>query len=243
MFDSVARVLCEGTHMAEGLRALGCPDEKVTVQHLGLDLERFAFRTRSWDGSGPLRVLLAGSFTEKKGLTLAVEALGALKERVGIEATIVGDANREARNQEEKRRIEQAIARSGLTVRMLGYQSHERLLAEADRHHLFISPSVTATDGDTEGGAPVTLIEMAALGLPVVSTRHADIPEVLPERLGCLLADERDVDGLVSRLEWLVDSPERWEPLTRAVRNHIESEYDVRQQAQRLAAVYLEVAG
>ena len=103
MFDSVARVLCEGTHMAEGLRALGCPHEKVTVQHLGLDLERFAFRSRRWDGSGPLRVLLAGSFTEKKGLTFAVEALGALKERVGIEATIVGDANREARNREEKR--------------------------------------------------------------------------------------------------------------------------------------------
>jgi colanic acid/amylovoran biosynthesis glycosyltransferase len=241
MFAAVDRVLCEGHHMAEGLRGLGCPDAKITVQHLGLDLDRFAFRPRRWSGDEPLRALLAGSFTEKKGLGYAIEALGALGRPV--EVTVVGDANREPRNQAEKARILEAIEKSGLTVRLLGYQSHDRLLEEADAHDVFVSPSVTAADGDTEGGAPVTLIEMAALGMPVVSTRHADIPEVLPERLGSLLADERNVDGLVAHLEWLAAAPERWEGLTRAIRSHIESEYDVHVQARRLAAVYVEVAG
>ena len=243
LFEQAERVLCEGSHMARSLRELGCPDAKVTVQHLGLDLRRFEFRPRSWDGTGPLRVLLAGSFTEKKGLPYALEALARLKSCCEVEVTVIGDANHETRNQEEKRRILSAIERGGLSVRLLGYQPHERLLAEAREHHLFLSPSVTAADGDTEGGAPVTLIEMAALGMPVISTRHADIPEVLPERLGCLLAHERDVDGLVAHLETLASHPEAWDPLVRAVRAHIETEYDVRRQAPRLAAIYAEVAG
>ena len=33
------------------------------------------------------------------------------------------------------------------------------------RCHLFLSPSVTAADGDTEGGAPVGLIEASATDL------------------------------------------------------------------------------
>ena len=47
-------------------------------------------------------------------------------------------------------------------------------------------------------GLPVTLMEMAASGMPVISTRHADIPELVEHQRTGLLADERDVDGLVA---------------------------------------------
>ncbi len=49
------------------------------------------------------------------------------------------------------------------------------------RHHLFLSPSVTAPDGDSEGGAPVSIIEAAATGMPVVSTTHCDIPQAVDD--------------------------------------------------------------
>ncbi|MHC4817016.1 MAG: glycosyltransferase, partial [Planctomycetota bacterium] len=140
MFACVDRVLCEGNHMAKEIVALGCAPGKVTVQHLGLDLERFEFRPRSWDGTGPLRVLLAGSFTEKKGLPCAIEALNAVGSRLAIETTVIGDAGAEPRDLAEKQRLLDAIGRGGREVRLLGYQSHERLLAEAREHHLFLSP-------------------------------------------------------------------------------------------------------
>ena len=40
----------------------------------------------------------------------------------------------------------------------------------------FVQHSVTAADGDSEG-TPVSILEAGAAGLPVVSTRHAGIPE------------------------------------------------------------------
>ena len=47
---------------------------------------------------------------------------------------------------------------------------------------------------------------MIATGMPIVSTRHCDIPEVVHYGTGDWLVEERDVTGLVERLRWLVDN-------------------------------------
>lgn len=244
LFLRVHRVLCEGPHMKECILRLGCPSEKVIVQHLGIEIDRIAFRPRVWDGAGPLRVLLAGSFREKKGFPFALEAVGRLKSQgLGVEVAIIGDASRDPRSHPEKRRIVETIRRWGLEscTKLLGYQPHAVLFEQAYRYHVFISPSVTARDGDTEGGAPVTIIEMMATGMPIVSTTHCDIPSiVIPGRTG-LLSSERDVDGLEKNILWLVENPGAWEPLVREGRRHIEQEYNVSRQAERLSEIYRRV--
>ncbi|NIP81231.1 MAG: glycosyltransferase, partial [Gemmatimonadetes bacterium] len=52
-----------------------------------------------------------------------------------------------------------------------------------------------AANGDGEGGAPTTLLEAQAVGLPVVASRHADIPWVVAPEAG-LLAPEEDPEAL-----------------------------------------------
>src|SRR5206468_10582768 len=99
---------------------------------------------------------------------------GATASHPGPELRLIGDG-------ELRSRIE-ALARElgiGDEVVFLGAQPHARFREELLRAHLFLSPSVTAADGDTEGGAPVGIIEASATGMPVVATRHADIPEVI----------------------------------------------------------------
>jgi colanic acid/amylovoran biosynthesis glycosyltransferase len=145
----------------------------------------------------------------------------------------------------EKRRILETIEKGklGSKVSLPGYQPYDVMLNEARTHHVFLSPSVTAADGDTEGGAPVTIIEMAASGMMVVSTTHCDIPGVIRNGETGLLAAERDVDGLVERLEWLVANPDAWRAMQDAGREHIEAEFDARRQGERLGEVYAELVG
>lgn len=245
LFERIDRVLCEGPYMARCVADLGCPGRKIRVHHLGVDVQGIAFQPRVWDSSAPLRVLIAASFREKKGIPYALEALGRMRQDVALEVTIIGDANNEARNQAEKHRILNALEKHGLQskVRMLGYQPHVVFLKEAYSHHIFLSPSVHASDGDTEGGAPVSIIEMAASGMPIVSTHHCDIPEVVEDGVTGLLAEERDVEGLASRLRWLIEHPNRWGAMLEAGRKHVEAEYDADQQGRRLERIYDDVLG
>lgn len=243
LFATVDRVLCEGPHFARTLAALGCPEDKLTVQHLGVDVAALRFVPRVWHPGEPLRVLLVGSFREKKGLPYALDALGRFQPEQALEITVIGDASKDERSQAEKVCILEMIERHGLgsKVRLLGYQSHQVMFEETYRHHLLLSPSVTAADGDAEGGAPVSIIEMAATGMPVISTRHCDIPHVIPEGRCGLLAAERDVAGLVGHLRWLCQYPQAWEGLAQAARQRIEAEFNAQTQGTRLAAIYSEV--
>lgn len=240
LFTQVDSILCEGSHMANDIEALGCPRDKIRVQHLGVSLDKIAFKPRVWNTKEALRVLIAASFQEKKGIPYALEALGRIQRDVDIEITIVGDANNQVRSQNEKRKILETLKKFDLqsNTRMMGYQPYNSLFQEAYTHHIFLSPSVTATDGDSEGGVPVSIIEMAATGMPIVSTFHCDIPEVIHHGETGLLAHEKDVEGLVTLLQWLLENTDQWISMVKACRNHLEAEYNAKIQGERLTNIY-----
>jgi len=237
-----SRFLCEGPHMAKCLVAMGCPPEKVQVHHLGIEVDKIEFQARQWHRGEVLKVFIAASFREKKGIPYALEALGRLHQEIPLEITIIGDADSSKEAIKEKEKILEVLTRQQLmpVTRMLGYCPQSVLWQEAYRNHLFLSPSVTASSGDTEGGAPVSLIEMAASGMPIVSSWHCDIPEVVKDGQTGWLAEERNVDAIVSCLYRWINAPEAWPEMLRAGRQHIEHNYDARVQGQVLAKHYQE---
>lgn len=245
MFRQIGVVLCEGPYMGQSILALGCPPEKLRVHHLGVDLAAIPFAPLEWKPEQPLRVLMAGSFREKKGFPDAIDALGRIRGEVELEITLIGDAHGLASTVAEKEKILAAIARNELggKTRLMGYQPYAVVMEEARRHHVFLSPSVTAGDGDSEGGAPVSLIEMSASGLIIVSTTHCDIPGVVLHGRTGLLANEHDVDALAAHLRWLIANPRHWSDMRAAARAHIEAEFDARRQGERLGRIYQELAG
>lgn len=241
LFARVDRVLCEGPHMASCLQRLGCPPERCHVHALGVDLPAIAFRPRTPPDREPLRVLMAAGFREKKGFPDGLEALGRVVRHHPVALTIVGDAGADAASRAEKARILATLERLGLATqtRLLGFQPPEVLWREAYAHHLFLAPSVTAADGDTEGGAPVVLIEMVASGMPAVATRHCDIPHVLPAKWHGLLAPERDAAALAAAIEdWIAAPAPVWTERLAAGRAHLERGFDAASQGRALARIY-----
>jgi len=244
LFRSADMILCEGPHMAVTIESLGCPREKIVVNRLGVDVSKIHFEHRTWKPGAPLRVLISATFREKKGIPYALEALGALKNDIPLEITVIGDATSEPRSVLEKQNILSVIKNRGLSksVRMLGFRPYAELLREAYYHHIFLSPSVTAKDGDAEGGAPVSLIDMAATGLILVSSRHCDIPEIIIHGETGLLSAERDVQGIAANIRWLAENPGEWTRMAAAARARVEKEFDAKTQAEKLASIYTKVA-
>lgn len=237
LFASADRVLAEGSHMAGILTRIGAPAGRVRVVHLGIPLDEFPFHERHDPGDDPVVGLMAGSFREKKGTLHALEAVARLGPKYPrLRLRVIGDGPLRAavlgRSQEPD-----LVGR----VTLLGYQPYSSYKKELERAHFLMAPSVTAADGDTEGGAPVCLLEAQASGMPVVATTHCDIPEVTRPGESALLAAERDDDALAACLDELLSSPQRWPQMGRAGRAHMEAEFDIDRQVRRMNDIYREL--
>ena len=239
VFDDAAVVLALGPWMAGRLVEHGADPGRIVVHHLGVPIEAIAFTRRERPGERPLRVLIAASFREKKGIPLALEALARVRERLPLSITLIGDAADNDRERQERRRIFDAIAREGLTdvVRHLGYVDHPTLLRLAAEHDLLVAASLTAPDGDSEG-TPMTLVELAASGIIIVTTSHADIPEIVQEGVTGFVASPGDTDSFVAALERAVARADDWPAIGAAARVHAAEAFDAVTQGRRLAALY-----
>ena len=231
--------LVVGTQMADRLCSFGCPRAKIRVQHVGIDLDRIPFRAREWPGAGCEVVLLyCGRLVEKKGVLDALLAFARVADRwKKLVFRIVGDGPlREV--------LKKAVQDLRLQSRVVlcGALSHGETLREMQQAHLFILPSAQAPDGDMEG-APVVLMEAQAAGLPVISTRHADIPEVVLEGKTGFLAPEYDTRALAACLETLLSHPDTWADMGRLGRLHVEQHYNIQKEIVHIEAEYADLLG
>ncbi len=215
LFKKADLLLAEGPHMMKELLKLGAPAEKVALQRIGIPLDRIRFRPQK-QISDPPKALWAGRMIEKKGLLDALMALDILRsEGTNIELRVIGDGP-------ERPLAEDFVRERNMgNVRFLGFLSYEEYLEEFEHADFFLVPSRTSRKGETEGGAPTTLIEAQARGIPVVTTRHADIPFVLPENYP-YLANEADPGDLARKISSFIDDYANWPDLALKCRKHVE---------------------
>lgn len=199
---------------------MGCPPEKIHVTRMGIEPEKFNFQPRQAFQT-PLRIVSVARLTEKKGLDVAVKASAILKQRGGqFQYTIIG-------NGDQDEMMRDFIAREGMEdcVSMPGFKPQEeirRALSEAD---IFLLPSKTAADGDMEG-IPVALMEAMAVGLPVVSTFHSGIPELIENNVSGWLVEEDDPEALAETLLKLSQGEVDVAPVVAAARHKVETEFN-----------------
>ena len=234
LFNEGDLFLVEGPFMLRRLIDLGCPAEKVQIQRIAIKVREMPFRPRKPKTGGKVVILFAGRFYEKKGLRYALQAVRDVwRSGWSIEFRIIGDGPLAPQ-------VRAFVKEHGLQscVRLLGFLNYQDYLQEMQEADIFLHPSVTAADGDSEGGAPTTILEAQALGMPVVSTYHADIPDVVVPGESALLVSERDSEGLAQALIHLLAHPERWEDMGRAGREHVEMYHDVDREVSVLEEKY-----
>ncbi len=208
-------------HWAERLRALGCPPTRIGVHRMGVDCDRIAFNPRRQEGR--VELLSVGRLVEKKGFAVALRALAAQREKLpSFHYTIIGDGPL-------RHGLERQTEIAGLSdcVSFAGARTPTQVGQAMARAHLLIAPSVTAADGDCEG-IPVVLMEAMAAGLPVVSSFHSGIPELIDDGRHGRLVAERDVAALGEAIRWLIEHPDAASRLALAARRRVEAKFDTR---------------
>jgi colanic acid/amylovoran biosynthesis glycosyltransferase len=81
-----------------------------------------------------------------------------------------------------------------------------------------------------------------AMGMAVISTRHAGIPLAIENEISGVLINERDTASLAQQLVRLYHNPELRVSLGRAARAGIEGRFTMRHMYENLFQIYCEAA-
>ena len=215
------------------LRLAGVDDERITVQPMGIDVDRFTPRARN-DGKGPLRVLSVARLTWEKGVEDLVIAMRLLVGAgVDAELTLVGRGRLE-------RRLERLAGQLGIgdRVRLLGgvpYEQMPELYRESD---VFVLASTPLPTWREQFGFAV--VEGMASGLPVLAGDSGSLPEVVGEPDS--LVRPHDPKSLARRLRELAEDPDRRRDLGARNRARAEERFDRRAIGPRILEIYERVA-
>ena len=91
---------------------------------------------------------------------------------------------------------------------------------------MFIQHSVQPSYGDAEG-TPNTILEASAAALPVISTKHAGIPQAVLDTTTGFLVDEYDSKGMTDAMVRLFNDKTQCQSMGAAGRSHIQLNYNI----------------
>lgn len=196
LFKYATRVIVVSTAMRDKLQKIGCPSDKL-VYNANAAQDKFynikpKFKTKQF--------LSVGRFTNKKAPYYTILAFKEVVKK-HPEATLLMCGNgvllESCKNLVRYFNLED-------NIKFLGVISPQELVGLIENAIGYIQHSITAENGDMEG-MPISVLEASAAGLPVVSTFHAGISDVVKHGVTGLLCKEHDVKTMSNHITKLLE--------------------------------------
>lgn len=198
--------------------------EKIIKLYHGLDTRLYNPSSNGNTGNHAPIILAVGQLKEKKGFTYLLQACHELHtEGYAFKCQIIGEGPL-------REDLENQIHQLNLTqvVELCGALPHEKVIEMYSQATIFVLPAVTSSDGDRDG-IPNVILEALAMQLPVVSTLHSGIPEVIKHGVNGLLVEAKDVPSLAAALISLIKQPAMRKSLGQAGRDTVIEKFDLSQ--------------
>jgi len=230
MFQLAAAVPCRSDRLAERVAQLGCPPEKLRLMRTILPDIAFPHRTPPSDDVW--RIVQAARLVPKKGLATALRAFAAFTiQHPSSTFRIAGEGPL-------KDGLQSLAVELGVEdrVEFTGFLSQEALQELFALAHIFLHPSETV-HGDVEG-VPNAMLEAMAAGLPVVSTRHGGIPEVITDGQNGLLCAEKNVGETSAALLRLAGDPGLYRAISQNAALSVREQFSRDRQIAAIEKIY-----
>ena len=216
MFEYASGILVVSEVMQQSIVSMGCHPDKIALNPCGPNEDFYSVEPNFQQA----HVIGVGRFVDKKAPYYTILAFAKVaKEFPQARLTIGGDGPL-------WNICKNLVDHLGLSdkVDLPGVLTREQLMSYMESSLAFVQHSIIAENGDMEG-TPVAILEASAAGLPVISTRHAGIPQaVLDEETG-LLVEEHDVDGMAEKMKELLTKKDAASQMGMAGREHIKSSF------------------
>lgn len=202
--DQVAGVIVVSERMKKQITDLGVPQSKIHLIRCGVDIKRFQEKI---DFPKDPLFFGVGRFVDKKAPYLTIMAFKQVHDKYPEARLILGGTGELL---ETSKNLAYCL---GMTARVEfpGVLKPDAVADMMRQATAFVQHSITPGVGPSEGdseGTPVAVLEALTTGLPVISTRHAGIGEVVIDGENGLLVEERDVDGMAKAMVRLAGDSE-----------------------------------
>jgi len=208
---------------------------KMIRLYNGIDLAQFS----PSDAPKEAGLLVSvGRLVRKKGFHDLVAACKILKERgKPFHCAIVGEG-------EERDALARQIAQFGLQkeITLPGARPQTEVIRLIQRAEMFVLPCRVGEDGDRDG-LPTVLLEAMALGVPVISTSIAGIPEIVSHRRNGLLVEEKNPEQLAQAVEWLSDETARRKRFVGSALSKVRKDFNLIRNVKKLKGYFLSDGG
>jgi glycosyltransferase involved in cell wall biosynthesis len=202
---------------------------KIRLHHLGVDLQELGFHPGPRE---PQRILAVGRLAALKGFDILIRAVYHIRQHTPVTLELIGDG-------EDAGRLRRMTRELGIedAVVFRGWLPFDEVRKAMQTATLLAHPSAGIGDA-----VPTVIKEALALGLPVVASSVAGIPELLDDGRCGVLVPPQNPEILAREIEPLLKSPELRERYAVAGRAQAERIMDMWRNGRELAAL-LQSAG
>ncbi len=233
MMERAAAILCVSDFVRETLTGRGFPADKLETHYLGIDIPKDVMLPPA---GASTTVVFVGRLVEKKGVDTLIDAMAiARRDDPALELQVVGEGP-------ARRDLERRATAAGVKAQFVGWLAAKEVQRAMRRGLLLAVPSRTANGGDSEG-LPTVIMEAMALGVPVVATRHAGIPEIVSDQVTGILVPEANPAQLAQAILALRRDPDFASRLRGEAFVEVRSRFDAARQSALLEQRLLEIAG
>ena len=191
VFEIASKIIVVSNEMKRKIVELGCEEKKVYYTVCGPQPEFFQVVPKFTKQ----QFLGIGRFTEKKAQYYTILAFKEVVKKYPDARLILGGNGQlleVCKNLAKYHNIEKQVD-------FLGVINHDEFRQLLQESLAFVQHSITALNGDMEG-TPVSIMEASIAGLPVISTIHAGIPDVILDNVTGLLCEEHDVKTMANNM-------------------------------------------
>jgi colanic acid/amylovoran biosynthesis glycosyltransferase len=185
MSNHVDGIITVSKPMAARLIEISIPEHKIKLIHSGVDC---ITGEKANPELSPCRFISVSRLVGKKGIHFVLNAFEKAKKAIpGLTLDLIGDGPLRAD-------IEQFIADHNLldSVKLHGNQPHGFVLEMLRKSSVLVQHSIVDPETGNREGLPISILEAASLGLPIISTFHEGIPEAVAHEVTGFLVKEGD---------------------------------------------------
>jgi colanic acid/amylovoran biosynthesis glycosyltransferase len=234
VFLFASKVIAVSKTMYSKLLEMGCPKEKLVHNVYGPRPEFEAIIPTF----AKKQFLAVGRFTDKKAPYYSILAFKeVLKKHPDAHLLMAGDGAlfNTCQNLIKYYKLETNVNLLGVITP----EAYRNLLKES---LAFVQHSITATDGDMEG-TPLAILEASAAGIPIISTWHAGIPDVIMDKKTGFLVNEHDVATMTKKMVLLLENKDLAKQIGMAGKNNINTSFSLKRHIDMLDDLMLNIAG